>query len=97
MIDRIGHINIRTTFAHYEDTLKFYEKLMGLKRAQSMATPVRTSFGSSPTAVAPLSTSMLWKRVEMSSPRVLVRVVSTTWHLTAETMTSPFRVWKRWD
>ena len=25
--------------AHYEDTLKFYEKLMGLKRAQSMATP----------------------------------------------------------
>jgi catechol 2,3-dioxygenase-like lactoylglutathione lyase family enzyme len=39
MIDRIGHINIRTTVSHYEDTLRFYEKLMGLKRAESMATP----------------------------------------------------------
>ncbi len=39
MIDRIGHINIRTTFSRYEDTLKFYENLLGLKRAESMATP----------------------------------------------------------
>jgi catechol 2,3-dioxygenase-like lactoylglutathione lyase family enzyme len=39
MIDRIGHINIRTTVAHYENTLKFYENLLGLKRAVSMATP----------------------------------------------------------
>jgi catechol 2,3-dioxygenase-like lactoylglutathione lyase family enzyme len=39
MIDRIGHINIRTTVGHYEDTLKFYENLLGLKRAESMATP----------------------------------------------------------
>ena len=39
MIDRIGHINIRTTFGHFEDTLKLYETLLGLKRADSMATP----------------------------------------------------------
>jgi len=39
MIDRIGHINIRTSAAQYEDTLKFYESLMGLKRVESMATP----------------------------------------------------------
>ncbi|QIB65077.1 VOC family protein [Kineobactrum salinum] len=39
MIDRIGHINIRTTEKHFEETLTFYEKLLGLKRADSMATP----------------------------------------------------------
>jgi len=39
MIDRIGHINIRTTADRYEDTLSFYEGLLGLKRADSMATP----------------------------------------------------------
>ena len=39
MIDRIGHINIRTTAANFEKTLSFYERLLGLKRADSMATP----------------------------------------------------------
>ncbi|WP_156397455.1 MULTISPECIES: VOC family protein [unclassified Sphingomonas] len=39
MIDRIGHINIRTTMKHFEDTLEFYERLMGLKRAEGMAMP----------------------------------------------------------
>lgn len=39
MIDRIGHINIRTTKAHYHDTLDFYERLMGLKRSVAYALP----------------------------------------------------------
>lgn len=39
MIDRIGHINIRTTHAHYDDTLRFYEQLMGLKRSAALALP----------------------------------------------------------
>ena len=41
MIDRIGHINIRTTFSRYEDTLDFYERLMGLKRSEALALPGR--------------------------------------------------------
>jgi catechol 2,3-dioxygenase-like lactoylglutathione lyase family enzyme len=37
MIDRIGHINIRTPL--FEETLRFYERLLGLKRGPSRATP----------------------------------------------------------
>jgi catechol 2,3-dioxygenase-like lactoylglutathione lyase family enzyme len=37
MIDRIGHINIRTPL--FEETLGFYERLLGLKRGPSRATP----------------------------------------------------------
>lgn len=43
MIDRIGHINIRTSVERYEQTLSFYERLMGLRRAVSMATPDPTN------------------------------------------------------
>ena len=39
MIDRIGHINIRTTLGHYEEALDFYERLLGLKRAAALALP----------------------------------------------------------
>ena len=39
MIDRIGHINIRTTAESFEKTLSFYERLLGLKRSDSLATP----------------------------------------------------------
>ena len=39
MIDRIGHINIRTPAGQYENTLAFYEGLLGLRRSISMATP----------------------------------------------------------
>jgi len=39
MIERIGHINIRTADNTFEDTLRFYEDLMGLNRLTSMATP----------------------------------------------------------
>jgi len=39
MIERIGHINIRTPMEHFEKTLTFYEKLLGLKRSESPATP----------------------------------------------------------
>lgn len=37
MIDRIGHINIRTPLV--EETCSFYEKLMGLRRGEAMALP----------------------------------------------------------
>jgi catechol 2,3-dioxygenase-like lactoylglutathione lyase family enzyme len=37
MIDRIGHINIRTPIV--EETCNFYEKLMGLRRGEAMALP----------------------------------------------------------
>lgn len=37
MIDRIGHINIRTPLV--DETCSFYEKLMGLRRGEAMALP----------------------------------------------------------
>ena len=37
MIDRIGHVNIRTPL--FEETLRFYERLLGLQRGPSRATP----------------------------------------------------------
>ena len=39
MIDRIGHINIRTTRDQYGQTLDFYERLMGLRRSEALALP----------------------------------------------------------
>jgi catechol 2,3-dioxygenase-like lactoylglutathione lyase family enzyme len=37
MIDRIGHINIRTPIV--DETCNFYEQLMGLKRGEAQAQP----------------------------------------------------------
>lgn len=37
MIDRIGHINIRTPLV--EETCSFYERLMGLRRGEALALP----------------------------------------------------------
>jgi len=37
MIDRIGHINIRTPLL--EETLRFYERLLGLKRGVCLTMP----------------------------------------------------------
>ena len=37
MIDRIGHINIRTPL--FEETLSFYERLLGLRRGISRTLP----------------------------------------------------------